>query len=455
MKPNKVKKTPLLLRPAFVLCVVVLAVSGSVLYLGNSIPELTPSLIFLIITLTVFAAAMAYEVISRRQWEYRLSAHLYRLEKELGFLEIQNQELEEENTRLSVVMEGLVGQWQNKAEREAAWSQEMKILQAEQNIHDVVEKTTTERIVRQNLNASKKPTQDYDLPSFDEESVESPSTDDQTTEILTQETVENNGHIAEVQNADAVDQLSDAVVSELISTAVREDRVDIFLQPIVRLPQRKISFYEVYARPRAKKGLYLPASRYLPLAQGDLLPAIDNMLFMRSIQLLRSRRTNNQSVAYFLNVNASTLKNSTFMADLVDFLGDNRHLAGRLIFEFSQKDFKELGGSVFPVLKGLAELGCRFSMDQVTDLSLDVMQLLSYNLRFIKIDAAMILEATSNNIGNRAFLNLKKELDDYGIDLIVQKVEKESDLLELLDTDIDFGQGYLFGEPEHSQKIAA
>jgi cyclic-di-GMP phosphodiesterase TipF (flagellum assembly factor) len=33
------------------------------------------------------------------------------------------------------------------------------------------------------------------------------------------------------------------------------------------------------------------------------------------------------------------------------------------------------------------------------------------------------------------------------IDLIVEKVEDESLLIELLDSDVDYGQGYLFGEP--------
>jgi cyclic-di-GMP phosphodiesterase TipF (flagellum assembly factor) len=35
--------------------------------------------------------------------------------------------------------------------------------------------------------------------------------------------------------------------------------------------------------------------------------------------------------------------------------------------------------------------------------------------------------------------------------MIVEKIEHDSDLVELLDFEVDFGQGYLFGEPRLSR----
>ena len=42
---------------------------------------------------------------------------------------------------------------------------------------------------------------------------------------------------------------------------------------------------------------------------------------------------------------------------------------------------------------------------------------------------------------------LKRTLDSYAIDLIVERIETEPMLLEVLDLHVDFGQGFLFGEP--------
>ena len=44
-------------------------------------------------------------------------------------------------------------------------------------------------------------------------------------------------------------------------------------------------------------------------------------------------------------------------------------------------------------------------------------------------------------------LVFKRMLDSFSIDLIADHVESEPMLLELLDMHLDYGQGYLFGEP--------
>jgi cyclic-di-GMP phosphodiesterase TipF (flagellum assembly factor) len=46
---------------------------------------------------------------------------------------------------------------------------------------------------------------------------------------------------------------------------------------------------------------------------------------------------------------------------------------------------------------------------------------------------------------------LKRAMERHGIDLIVGKFEDEQNLVELLDFRIDYGQGYLFGEPRLSK----
>ena len=45
------------------------------------------------------------------------------------------------------------------------------------------------------------------------------------------------------------------------------------------------------------------------------------------------------------------------------------------------------------------------------------------------------------------------QLRDHRITLVVEKVETERELVELLDHSIDFGQGYLFGEPRESKAL--
>jgi cyclic-di-GMP phosphodiesterase TipF (flagellum assembly factor) len=98
-------------------------------------------------------------------------------------------------------------------------------------------------------------------------------------------------------------------------------------------------------------------------------------------------------------------------------------------------------------LDRLAQLGYRFSLDKVTDLGIDIPALSSLHFRFIKIEATRLAQAAASGAIGDDPRDFKRMLDSYAVDLIVDRIESEAMLLELLELHIDFGQGYLFGEP--------
>ena len=65
----------------------------------------------------------------------------------------------------------------------------------------------------------------------------------------------------------------------------------------------------------------------------------------------------------------------------------------------------------------------------------------------MKIDKDVILAEVRHPSGQIAIEDIKQVVNRHGMDLIVEKIEKESVLMELLDLRVDFGQGYLFGAP--------
>ena len=248
------------------------------------------------------------------------------------------------------------------------------------------------------------------------------------------------------------DRLDDHTVLELIRQALREDTIDVFVQPVVSLPQRKHRFYEVFARIRAGAGASLPAAHYLELAQREhLVPAIDNLLLLRCLQMLRARGARDDSgVPYVINISGATLHDKGFMGDLATFLSQHRKLANGLIFELPQEEIDGFDENILGVLDGLSKLGCRFSMDRVRRRQLDIGRLRARHIRFLKMDAAWLLKEAKTGTGHARLARFKKQLDAAGIDLIVEKIEKEGTLRELLDYNIDFGQGWLFGKPDRA-----
>lgn len=243
--------------------------------------------------------------------------------------------------------------------------------------------------------------------------------------------------------------LPPAMVLDIVRNAQRDDRVDLVLQPIVSLPQRKRRFYECFSRLRTPTGEMILPEQYIALAEGaGLIQAIDNMLLFRCVQLVRKIHRRSDNIDFFCNISPHSIADADFFGDFVDFLESNEPLACHLVFEFAQADFARWSEAGAGLLDRLANLGCRFSLDQVDDLDLDVAGLARRHVRFLKIEAPRLMHEVADKP------QLLRSLRRRHIDLIVEKVENESLLIELLDYDIDFGQGFLFGAPRLARPAA-
>ncbi len=243
---------------------------------------------------------------------------------------------------------------------------------------------------------------------------------------------------------------------ETVRAALTENRVDLFLQPVVALPQRRTVFYESFSRLRDASGRVMMPAEYLAVAEpGGLITAIDNLLLFRCVQIVRRLAKQDRKVGIFCNISMASLADETFFPQFLDLLTANRDLAGALIFEIGQQAFDARGSVEARNMGKLADLGFRFSLDKVTDLDIDLQDLNRSDVKFLKIGAQFLLDDLSE-VDGRLVLSSLPDLaaEDfaqltrrYGVDVIVEKVESERQVVDILDLNIGFGQGHLFGEP--------
>jgi cyclic-di-GMP phosphodiesterase TipF (flagellum assembly factor) len=247
-----------------------------------------------------------------------------------------------------------------------------------------------------------------------------------------------------------------AGLADTIRDALAQNRVDLYLQPVVSLPQRRIVFYESFSRLRDESGRILMPGEYLSVAEpGGLVTAIDNLLLFRCVQIVRRLAKQNRRIGIFCNISMASLADDGFFPQFLELLAANRDLAGALIFEIGQAAFDRRGPVESRNMGKLADLGFRFSIDKVTDLDLDLQDLARAEVRFVKIAADLLLGQLVEADGRmvlRAMPDLAAEdfaslARRYGVDLIAEKVENERQVIDILELELPYGQGHLFGEP--------
>jgi len=234
----------------------------------------------------------------------------------------------------------------------------------------------------------------------------------------------------------------------LITSAIEANRIDINLQPVVTLPQRKIRFYETLTRLRTADGETIYPADYLPIAEKTgVMPALDYQVVLRTMQILRRLTQRTKEVGVFCNISATSLGDGQFFADLLGFLEANKQMSDDLVLEFTQRSLKVLGPMEFEGLRAIQGLGFKFSLDRIQDMRSSFQFLSERGFRYAKIAADRLLNGGEVLATDIHAADLASYFSRFGIDLIADHIETEAQVVDVLDFAVKYGQGFLFSPP--------
>lgn len=242
---------------------------------------------------------------------------------------------------------------------------------------------------------------------------------------------------------------SEAEVIVLVRGAIESGNIELFLQPVVTLPQRKVRYYEALSRMRLADGTMVDAAEFIPVAKkAGLLPRVDERLVHNCVQVVRRLAAKNREVGLFLNIAPETLADRMVFSEILGYLDANRALASSLVLEMPQLVYRTLGSIELNSMSQLAERGFRFSLDRIDDFRIEPRGLAERGIRFMKVPADLMLKKMQQTGGAHIHpADLSDLLGRHGIDLVADRIESENIVVDLLDYDVRLGQGFLFAPP--------
>ena len=253
---------------------------------------------------------------------------------------------------------------------------------------------------------------------------------------------------AAASNGSSAATRAEQELKTLVTEAIKSGRVELYLQPVVTLPQRKVRYYEALSRIQLPGESVIEAARFIPAARSaGLLPKIDERLVQNCVQIVRRLAAKNREIGLFLNIAPETLVDRATFGEILGYLEANRALAASLVLEMPQRSYRALGANELTSLSMLADRGFRFSLDRIEDFRIDPRALAERGVRFLKVPAELMLNPEQQESGHIHPADLSDMLGRYGIDLVADHIETENIVVDLLDFDVRFGQGFLFSQP--------
>ncbi len=229
-------------------------------------------------------------------------------------------------------------------------------------------------------------------------------------------------------------------LTEVLRRAVSAEDIEIHLQPVMTLGDRRTQLYEAFPRVRdGRGGLIRPETFQRPAAAAGLLADIDRIAFRRTVQILGRLIERGKQRPMFTPLAADALRDGTFLRAFHETLKAGPAFAANLIFELPESDLGRLGPSERDAIHALANAGFRFSLQDVVQL--DMALIGDLPIAFVKL----LPIAISGQPGHAA--GLVARVRSIGAEPVVDNVQDEHDIAVAQALGLVLGQGGFLSEP--------
>ena len=236
--------------------------------------------------------------------------------------------------------------------------------------------------------------------------------------------------------------------ADLIRDALAEDRFVLLAQPIVDLDTRRTGQYELLLRMLDPDGALIAPGAFLPVAERyDLMRDIDRWVVRRAIGMLAECSAQGHDITVEVNLSGRSAGDETLLALIEAQLRATGVDPARLILEVTETEAVEDIARARRFATRLAELGCRFALDDFGAGFGSFYYLKHLPFDYLKIDGEFVRNCTRDP-GDRVVIQaLVQVARGMGKRTVAEQAGDAETVTLLRELGVDQAQGYHLGRP--------
>ena len=255
--------------------------------------------------------------------------------------------------------------------------------------------------------------------------------------------------------------MHDRQVAANIQEAIKDNRVEVFYQPIYSTSEKKFVSAEALVRIRNLDGSIMPPADFIPVAEANgMIFQLDEIVFRKVCEFIRKEKLKEKGIHY-LEVNLSAVQTGkSYLADeyiqIMREVGVDPTMINLEITESAAINSKD---ALLANMEKLRAYGVKFSLDDFGTGYSNLNYIMELPVQVVKFDRQMTnsyFENDKSRLIMEAAIDMIKAVDMY---IVSEGVETREQLEELEKVDINYIQGYYFSRPvpgkEFIQKLEA
>ena len=254
-------------------------------------------------------------------------------------------------------------------------------------------------------------------------------------------------HLFRPDDIDLTRRRSEMQWASELHEAIEEQRLLLYAQPIHALHGDPLPWFEVLLRLRRRDGRLVLPGAFLPAAERfGLMPLIDRYVLTRVLgRLLDPAQRSGARLS--VNLSGRSLEDADMIGLLEAYFDDPAHPAGRLCLELTETTAVSHLGRTREFISRLRGAGCLFALDDFGTGVSSFAYLKHLPVDFLKLDGSFVRDITREPIDHAMVEAIHRLSTIMGFQTIAEFVEDTATLELLRRIGVNYGQGFLLGQP--------
>lgn len=237
-----------------------------------------------------------------------------------------------------------------------------------------------------------------------------------------------------------------------ISSAVEDDRLELFFQPIIGIGKANgdnRGHYELLLRMRDENGEIVGPNQFIPAAERyNLMSMLDRWVIRTALAELADREAEGEArYTIAINLSGTSLSEDRFLSDVIEELERQQLPPGAICFEITETAAISNLSRVIHFMQALKKLGCKFSLDDFGSGLSSFTYLKNLPVDYLKIDGQFIRNVVDDTVDESMVRAIWAVGHAMGIQTIAERVETRQVLEKLGSLGIEYAQGYYIARP--------
>lgn len=238
-------------------------------------------------------------------------------------------------------------------------------------------------------------------------------------------------------------------VSQILSDAMKENRVEVFFQPIYSCTEKRFTSAEALVRIRNKDGSYIPPGIFIPVAeQTGKIIYLGRIIFEQVCEFITKNDLRKYGIHY-IEINLSTVQCSHdyLAADFIRIMNNYKIDPSMINLEITETASLSEKRKLLNNMKLLMEYGAHFSLDDFGTGQSNLNYIIDMPVNIVKFDRELSNAYFNSGKAKYVMDAAIQMIHGMKLEIVSEGIETAEQYKIMEELGINYIQGYYFSKP--------